>query len=102
MIIGVTPKGIPFIRWLPNGGYIGQTIERPAAIEFQGHRFIANGGRYCIALMAPDEVIVAACVHMADGNLQEVAREVASNGPPLAEAVDNVVRASVHWLDTFN
>ena len=102
MIIGVTPKGVPFIRWLPNGGYVGQTIERTPVIEFMAHRFIANRGRYYIALLPPDEVIVAACVRFRDGTLQEIAREATSNGPPLADAVDKVVRASIHWLDTFH
>lgn len=93
------PKGIPFIRAYPNGDYVMQTIERPGAIDFMAGRFIANGGRYFIAVMNDGDVRMDAAIAVPDGTLHTLATEQVENGPEVVEAVDRLVRESIRHLD---
>jgi hypothetical protein len=99
MIGFAQPKGIPFIRALPDGQAMLQFIERPVDIDVKACRFIAVGGRYFIAIISDDEVRMSAASAGPDGELREIADEVSPNGIALTLAVDRLVRKSVEHLE---
>lgn len=98
-MIGLSPKGIPFIRALPDGECVLQFIERPADIDVKACRFIAVGGRYFIAIASDDEVLLSAASAGPDGDLHTIATEAAPNGIQLVLAIDRLVRKSTEHLD---
>lgn len=98
-MIGLAPKGIPFIRAFPDGGLRLEFIERPVDIDVKACRFIALGGRYFIAIISDDEVKLSAAVGGKDGEMYEVANEVSPNGIALPLAIDRLVKKSHQHLD---
>lgn len=97
-LIGITTKGIAFIRSLPDGTEVGQTIERSGPVQSEADQFIARGGRYRIALLPDGDVRVAATVKR-EGEILEIYAEQVRNGPELPDCIDSVVMASIGALD---
>lgn len=86
---------IPFTQYkMPDGRPVPVSIDRPAEIEALAKQFIERGGRYEVECLSTGEVSFTA-VREIEGEEQDVAIEIAANGPPVLEAVDRLVRASV-------
>lgn len=91
---------IPFTQYLlPHGVPRPNSIDMPAEVEALAHRFIEAGGWYeCELLRDHATVSLTACWDREDGD-NDIAIEIAPNGPGVAEAVERLVRKSVAYLE---
>lgn len=90
---------IPFTQFLrPEGKPTLTYIDVPLEIELLAVRFIEEGGRFTSELLR-DNVTVSLCAEFTiDGELQDIASTLAPNGPPVVEAVHQLVREAYVWL----
>ena len=84
---------LPFVRQFPDGKRVLSDVTCLPQVEMLGREFIAAGGRYVCEILLNGQARIAACVQI-DGDQEDVEVEVCENGPPLAAAVDRLVRAS--------
>src|SRR5262245_42972124 len=89
-----------FLQYLrPNGQRRDVEIERPPEIEAMAERFIAAGGRYECEELRTGHVSLTAAYEV-DGEYQDIASQLCHNGPAVPGRVDNLIRASIKWLET--
>lgn len=91
---------IPFTQFLlPDGRERRIEIDMPAKIEALAQRFIRAGGWY-ESEMLPDleTVSLTACWDRPNGD-NDIAIQIVKNGPAVIQAVEDIVRASVLYLD---
>lgn len=88
---------LPFVRQYPNGRRALSEVACLPETERLGRQFIALGGRYVCEILPSGEARIAAAM-LVDDEQQDIEVEVVENGPPLAAAVDRLVRASVKHL----
>src|SRR5262245_61814952 len=98
-LIGIGPKGIPFLQVQPGLPVVVRMIERPIDIEVLAGSFTARGGRYCLTLKGEELRLGAVVPHMNGVDIVEVASATAINGIVLPFVVDQLVRESVRKLD---
>ena len=90
---------IPFTQYLrPNGEKRAVTISMTATVEHWAHWFIAAGGRYECEEMRTGEISLTA-VHEVEGEDQDIAIVLCRNDPNIRNAVEELVRRSIAWLD---
>jgi len=91
---------IPFMQYLrPDGRRCSVEVARPPEIEALARRFMAAGGRYECEELRTGHVSLTA-VYEVDGEDQDIAIELCHNGPAVPGRVDDLVRASIKWLET--
>lgn len=89
---------IPFTQFLlPNGRRRHETIDRPDDIEALANSFIASGGRFEMEMLPDLETVSLTAVHKVDGEYDDIAIEVCSNGPDVPDAVDRLVQNAAAW-----
>lgn len=80
---------IPFTQFLmPDGRQQPVTIDRPEEIEAKARELIKLGYRFEIEMLTTGEISIECCTP--DGE-ESLAQEICPNGPPVCDAVDNVV-----------
>lgn len=90
---------IPFTQYvLPRGRRHAILIDRPAEVEALSQRFIDAGGKYEAEVLTTGQVSLTAVLNV-DGELQDVAIKISNNGPDVPPAVDDLVRASIAFLE---
>jgi hypothetical protein len=86
---------ILFTQYLrPDGRKRGVEIDMLQEVEDLAERFIAAGGRYECEELTPGHASLTA-VYEVDGEDQDIAIEVCSNGPEVPERVEKLVRRSI-------
>lgn len=90
---------IPFTQYLrPDGRKRAVETDRPESVERDAHKFIAAGGVYEIEVLRTGHVSLTAAFPLADG-VEDIATELAPNGPGLEAHVDRLVARSMDFLD---
>lgn len=85
---------IPFTQYLmPDGRTRPEVIDRPADIEALAHEAIGRGVRFEVEMLPTGHISFEA-VRDDDGEIESLAAEISSNGPPVLDAVDRLVRAA--------
>lgn len=91
--------GIPFTQYLrPDGRQRPTSIEMPEDIEALAFRFIEAGGWFEVEGLTSGHVSLTAC-HVVDNEPQDIAIRVVNNGPPVVDAVADLVRAASTWAE---
>lgn len=88
---------VPFIRGYPSKACRVTAVERPLEVETIARDFINRGGLYFCEVLGDGKVNLFACV-MKNDEPVEVETRLTENGPPLMDAVDEIVRSSIIHL----
>lgn len=94
-------QGIPVIQHTPSGARGLRHIHRPTGIEAAADQFIAQGGRYRVALLDGNQVNFSATIGRGD-DIYVLAGETTPNGPEHLDAVDRVVLLSVKHISSVH
>ena len=90
---------IPFTQYLlPDGRKEARTVEVSDEIAAMAQKFIAAGGAYTCEMLRTGEVSLAA-EYTVDGERMDIACTVCLNGVLVTEAVDDIVRESVNFIE---
>lgn len=89
---------IPFVRQFPNGRRALSEFSASPEVEELGRKFIALGGAYVCEILPSGYARIAACVQR-KGKQVDVEQDACENGPPLVDAVERLVRASVKHVE---
>ena len=90
---------LPWIRQYPNGRRALAEFEcKDGEVELLGKKFIALEGTYICEILSTGSVRLAACQFI-NGVQCDVEVEFSENGPPLAVAVEKLIRASVKHVE---
>lgn len=91
---------IAFTQYLlPDGRKRRTEIDMSEEIEVLARRFISAGGWYESEMLGDLKTIsLTACWNREDGD-NDIAIRVVENGPPVVEAVEQIVRESIAFLD---
>lgn len=89
-------QGIPIIQHTPSGRFCLRFLRRPPNIEAAAGLFIAQGGRFRVAMLEGNRLNFAATVDFGDGPFI-LTQETTPNGPEHFEAVDRVILNSVKY-----
>lgn len=92
---------IPFVRQFPNGRRALSEFRAPPDVEMLAGKFIALGGAYVCEILPDEKARIAACLpgKLPGEDQRDVEEETVENGPPLAAAVERLVRASVKHVE---
>jgi hypothetical protein len=98
-MIAVPTMAIPFTQYLrPHGRKRAVEWEGSPEIEALAKHFLDVGGKYeCEALQIGHASLTAA--YDCDGEVTDIAIVICDNGPDILEAVPELVRRSVQWLE---
>lgn len=96
------PTPIPFIETLPDGRTRGVAIDRGQDVYDVAARFIDRGGRYLMRGAQGGMVNLVAVMPDPAGELDAVAFEETEDGPPLLDAIDKLIIASVANMAVVN
>lgn len=91
---------IVFTQYLmPRGRKQCTEIDMPKEIEALAQRFISAGGFYESEMLSDYRTVsLTACFEQPDGD-NDIAIEIAQNGPAILGAVERLVRKSITWLE---
>ncbi len=91
---------IPFTQYLrPDGRPRAVSIDRSASIEAAAAEFLRVGGRYeCEELTTGEVSLTAVLTPVGEAEPRDVEGVVCANGPPVLEAVDELVLASLRHI----
>lgn len=90
---------IPFTQYLrPDGRKKPISVEMPKEIEESAYRFIEAGGWYEAEVLEGGIVSLTACFVTEDDGPQDIAIELADNGPGIKESVAKLVYSSVEYV----
>jgi hypothetical protein len=89
--------GIPFTQYLrPDGRQRRTAIEMPEEIEALAFKFIEAGGWFEVEELTTGHASLTAC-YIVDSEPQDIATRVVDNGPPVVDAVADLVQAAAKW-----
>ena len=90
---------IPFTQYLrPDGRKRTISIEMPKEVEDTAYRFIEAGGWYEAEVLGGGTVSLTACFVVGDDGPQDVAIELADNGPGIKDSVTKLIRSSIEYV----
>lgn len=93
----MSKNGISFTQYMrPDGRKVPVSIEMPDEIEALAHVFIESGGWFEVEHLTTGHASLTAC-HIVDGEPDDIAIRVVQNGPPVVQAVEELVREAVSW-----
>jgi len=67
-------------------------------IEFLAFKFIEAGGWFEVEELTTGHASLTAC-HIVDGEPQDIAIRVVDNGPPVVDAVADLVHEAASWAE---
>ena len=97
-IVTETMIPVPFLRRFPTGNGDVQTILRPENIGLLAKRFLRAGGWYTVEILPTLRVRLAAC----DPGLGVLFGCDTDNGPPMMDAVDQLILDSQQFIQRPN
>lgn len=90
---------IQFTQFLrPDGRRVPVEVERPEEVEQLAKWFVDGGGWFEVEELQTGHASLTACA-VVDDEPDDIAIRVVMNGPAVPNAVDDLVREAVQWLE---